>query len=292
MGGTVSLSVYRRPVVVAALNLYLDDSGTRHPDREVGRQPAHGHDWFAMGGILLRDEDEDVVRAKHASFCAEWAIDYPLHSTEIRASSKNFKWVNTLPPARRGQFMEGLGTLVTSEELTALACVIDRPGYNHRYTARYGRQRWLLCKTAFNVVVERAAKYARSRGCRLRVFVEKSDKETDEMLRSYYDHLRTHGHPFDGDAAAKYAPLTAGELAHTLYDFKTKAKSSPPMQLADLCLWPICMGGYTPTNRAYDALRRAGTLIDSKLEPGEVVERGIKYSCWELARTEKTEARS
>ena len=264
--------------VVDAMCLYLDDSGTRHPDY-AGTLPSHGHDWFGMGGVLLREADEDALRAKHATLCQKWSITYPLHSAEIRSRSKRFTWLGTLVADRFSEFM---ADLATSVELTAVACVIDRPGYNARYRDKYGRQRWSLCKTTFNIVVERAAKFARERGSPLRVFVEKSDKETDKRLRGYYDEMRATGHPFDSGNASKYSPLTAAEFAATLYDFKVKDKTSPPMQVADLCLWPMCIGGYDPTNTPYVALKAAGTLIDCKIPLEEIAARGIKYSCWEL----------
>lgn len=261
--------------------LYLDDSGTRHPDRN-GTLPAHGHDWFGIGGVLLREADEDAVRTKHAAFCQKWDIRHPLHSAEIRARSKNFTWLGSLTGEKHGEFMADIGALATSTELIAIACVVDRPGYNHRYVAKYGRLRWSLCKTAFTIVVERAAKFALEGGKRLRVYVERADKETDKRLRGYYDEMRATGHPFDPGNSSKYAPLTQEELTATLYDFKLKDKTSPPMQLADLCLWPVCIGGYDKDNVAYAALRTAGTLIDCKLQPEDAPLRGIKYSCWDL----------
>ena len=78
-------------------------------------------------------------------------------------------------------------------------------------------------------------------------------------------------------------PIKAAELADTLYEFRTKAKSSPLMQMADLYLWPICMGGYDPQNRPYARLIEDRKLIDCTLEPEQVPALGIKYSCWELA---------
>ena len=102
------------------------------------------------------------------------------------------------------------------------------------------------------------------------------------MIRGYYDALRAGGHPFDHANAAKYAPLTADEFRETLYEFRTKEKSSPLMQIADIVLWPICIGGYDRSNFAYNVLREAGTLIDSRLNDDEREERGIKYSCWDL----------
>lgn len=261
--------------------LYLDDSGTRHPDR-TGTLPAHGHDWFGIGGVMMREADEDAVRARHACFCQKWNITTPLHSAEIRARSKNFKWIGSLPDEKQKEFMGDLGALATSLELTAIACVVDRPGYNHRYVAKYGRERWSLCRTAFMIVVERAAKFSRERGAPLRVYVERADKETDKRLKGYYDEMRSSGHPFNPGTSSKYAPLTPDEFKATLYDFKTKDKTSPPMQLADLCLWPVCIGGYDPTNIPYVAMKSAGMLIDSKMPPDSIPFRGIKYSCWDL----------
>jgi hypothetical protein len=44
------------------VSFYMDDSGTRHPDHNPGRRAAHGYDWFALGGILVKGEDEAEVR--------------------------------------------------------------------------------------------------------------------------------------------------------------------------------------------------------------------------------------
>lgn len=274
------------------LNLYVDDSGTRHPDHDPGREPAHGHDWFGIGGVFLRESDEDAVRARHAEFCSKWGITYPLHSAEIRACSDNFCWLGECPKEDRNAFLGGLTSLLTSTELTAIACVIDRPGYNHRYREKYGRGRWSLCKTAFTVVVERALKHAQEHGQRLRVLVERADKRTDRMVEGYYDDLRANGHPFDPTNASKYTPLTKEDFAKGLYEFKTKQKSSPLMQLADLALWPICIGGYDPKNRSYVYMQNAGMLIDNKLAPELLSERGIKYYCWDLEAARKNQSPS
>lgn len=265
------------------MSLYIDDSGSRHPDRNPADVlPAHGHDWFGLGGVIVRDDEAQSVRDRHASLSSKWELKGPLHSAEIRGFSGHFTWLGQRAPDERSAFLQDLTELVTSPQLTAIACVVDRPGYNHRYRDKYGRKRWSLCKTAFTVVVERAAKYALRHGCRLRVLVERSDKRTDNRMRGYYDMLRRDGNPFDPGNASKYAPLTSEQLHDTLYEFRTKNKSSPLMQIADLCLWPMCMGGYEPKNRPYRALKDAGTLIDCKLDSAAVPVEGIKYSCWDL----------
>lgn len=274
------------------LNLYLDDSGTRHPDRKP-EERTHGHDWFGMCGVMVRDDEqnEDVVRKRHEDLVAKWKLvdsdgdPVPLHSHPIRNMTGEFRRLRSLEPAKLKEFYDDIGKLTTSPELTAIGCVIDRPGYNARYRERYARARWLLCKTAFTVVVERAVKHARRQGLKLRVLVERSDRETDAMLRGYYDDLRANGHPFDATSASKYTPLDAPDYASTLYEFRAKGKSSPLVQIADLVAWPMCIGGYDPNNLPFRVLQEAGVLIDSKLPPEEVEERGTKYSCWELVKS-------
>jgi hypothetical protein len=271
--------------VADVVNLYLDDSGTRNPDRNPAEAlPAHGHDWFGIGGVMIREADEEAFRAEHAALYTKWkpfGMEKPLHSAEIRSQHKGFRWMRQRSPEELAEFYEDIEKLATHPKLTAIACVIDRPGYNKRYLPKYGDHRWLLCKTAFSIVVERSVKYAQKLGCRLRVNVERSDKTVDALLLSYYNELRGKGQPFDEDTSAKYSPLAAQVLAETLYEFQTKNKTSPPMQIADVCLWPMCIGGYKPDNKPYVALRTAGSLVDCKLLPEEVPTCGIKYSCWD-----------
>ena len=74
--------------MVKTVNLYMDESGTRHPAKKQGREAAHKHDWFAFGGVLVRSEDEMKARDLHSAFCQNWKITYPLHSSEIRGKNK------------------------------------------------------------------------------------------------------------------------------------------------------------------------------------------------------------
>jgi len=87
--------------------------------------------------------------------------------------------------------------------------------------------------------------------------------------------------PFDKDTSRKYGPLTQAQFAATLYDFKTKHKTSPMAQLADLYLWPICMGGYHKGNRPYERLKEDGKLIECVLSADAIDALGSKYSCFE-----------
>ncbi len=161
------------------------------------------------------------------------------------------------------------------------ACVIDRPGYNARYEAVYRENRWQLCKTAFAIAVERAAKHSVVRGRRMRVYVEASGKTEDRMLKAYYETLKSDGPWFDQQRSSPYAPLGARDYAACLYEFRVKQKKSLLMTIADLYLWPMCIGGYDAANRSYAALKAAGKLIDCQLSAEQVLHRGIKYSCFD-----------
>ena len=127
-------------------------------------------------------------------------------------------------------------------------------------------------------------KYAIENNAKLRVYLERSDKKTDRQMKSYYDLLKSEGMPFASPTSAKYTPLTSAELSNALYEFRTKKKSSPIMQLADLYLWPIAMGGYNPNVRPYKRLVEDKKLIDCHILEEEIPYKGIKYSCWDLVK--------
>lgn len=266
--------------------LYLDNSGTRNPDRKIPKKLMY-RDWFTLGGYISKEEDEGSIRTAHASFCENWGITYPLHSYDIRAETENFTWLGALNEHEYRRFMRELSRMLLEVPVVGHACVVDRPGYTARYRERYGRQTWMLCKTAFSVVCERAAKYARVNGCRLRVHVEEGDKSADDKIREYYTALRTTGMPFATDSSAKYAPLTAEELTHTLYDLDFKAKTSPMVQIADLYAYPIARGGYDPDYYPYEQLKTRSKLLDTVIDQDAIAHLGIKYSCFEMAEKQK-----
>lgn len=272
------------------LNLYLDDSGTRHPDKKRGKKPAHGYDYFSIGGILIDEKDVSTFESNHSAFCNKWNIHFPLHSSKIRSKANNFSFLASLSEDKHLQFFEDLYQLMTTIPARGIACVIDRPGYIKRYEEIYGQHKWNLCKSAFAIVVERSAKIALKENKKLRVNIERCDKKTDTVMKNYFQSMRKDGMPFNGDNSSKYAPLDANFLTKVLYDFKTKYKSSPLTQLADLYLWPICMGGYHQDNKPYKRLLDDKKLIDCYLEEKDKEVLGIKYYCWELV-SKKDKAR-
>jgi len=258
----------------------MDDSGSRDPDRSRSTESGLV-DWFGLGGVIVRDEDVPLIDSRVTEFRSRWPHpDAPLHSWEIRNQQKGFAWLRDASATKREHFMGELTELICSLPIVVHATVVDCPGYNRRYLQEYGPRRWSLCRTAFKIAVERAAKFALAEGARLRVYVERSDKLTEGRLRGYYDSLRRDGLPFNPDTSAKYAPLQADGLAGTLLEFRIKTKDSLVMQLADLALWPVCKGKYRPDNAALIALTEAGKLLDARCTAANGLF-GIKYSCFD-----------
>ncbi|WP_292524673.1 hypothetical protein [Mesorhizobium sp.] len=139
-----------------------------------------------------------------------------------------------------------------------------------------------MCKTAYCILIERAAKYARSQDCKLRVFFERAGKAEDRDLVAYMRILKTQGMPFDGANSAGYGSLTAEEFKDIVRgEPRGRTKATPMLQIADLYLYPMAKGGYDPSYRPYRALMGHKRLIDAHLPPEELASRGIKYSCFD-----------
>jgi hypothetical protein len=269
--------------VALVLNFYMDDSGTRKPDRKPSIFDPSVRDAFALGGVLIKEEDEGSARTAYTEFCKRWGITYPLHSVKIRHHSDEFSWL--VPGTRQyRRFMVDLTRFLTRINVLGLACVIDRPGYDARYRSKYGRRQWHLCRTAFCIAVERAAKFARADGRKLRVLPERSCRDDERRIGRYFKELQAQGTPFDPGSSSGYRPLGADQFQETLHEIRFKRKTSPMAQVADLYLWPMVMAGYQDDYRAYAALRDAGRFIETHVTAESHAELATKYSCFELVR--------
>jgi len=198
-------------IVPRLVNFYMDDSGTRKPNRAPLKFDSNNPNFFALGGLLVNDEDEQEIRDSHEELCKRWSINYPLHSVDIRHCTKNFTWLKSDETIYR-RFMVDLNRFVTRSKILCLGCVIDRPGYDERYREKYGRNQWHLCQTAFYVAVERAAKWAIANGRKLKVMPEQSNKDDEKRLRAYYQSMKSSGCPFE-NASDRYRPLRTAESA-------------------------------------------------------------------------------
>jgi len=119
----------------AEIHLYIDDSGSRYPDRAPKEKRRDDEmDYFALGGVLINEEDGDEVFAEHKAFCDAYSIDYPLHSWAIRGGREDFGWLKK--PEAAFAFLTDLEKMLGSLPIVGIAAVIDRPGYVARYPSR------------------------------------------------------------------------------------------------------------------------------------------------------------
>ena len=269
----------RPPVFV----LHIDDTGSRRLDRlsaTANQYPT----WFALGGVLVATAQEQECKRLYGDFKAAWPdLTGPLHITDMRARRRDFAWLERLSDDDQKRFWHHYHEFLGSLPLVGHACVIHRPGYlNRGYGQRAGEAKWNLCRTAFNIVVERAAKYASSHGGRLRVEYEGSDRDTDQAIRGYFALLKNgNGLGFDKVSEAKYEPIDPGRLGGILIDLERKDKRSKLMQIADSFVYAMARGRYEPSLDIYKALRDSGRIVDDCLQPTDQAVMGVKYSCFD-----------
>ena len=139
-----------------------------------------------------------------------------------------------------------------------------------------------MCKTAYQILIERSAKFCDLEGRKLEVFFEECGKHEDRDIISYTRELKTTGSFFNEDNSGRYDPLIASEYKRiVLGEPRRKTKKVSMIQVADLFLYPMAKGGYDPGYRAYTSLLENNMLIDCFLTEEEVESKGIKYSCFE-----------
>lgn len=240
-------------------------------------------DYFALGGILVEEEAIGQVYDAHAAFASRWELTAPLHSTKIRGARNAFSWLSAERDAA-ARFFVDLDELILSSPTVALACVIDRPGYVARYAAKYPEP-WLLCQTAFAILIERAAKHAQRLDKRLVVYFEESGRKEDRALLAYMKALKATGMPFEGSANAGYESLPPeGFRAIVKGEPNRVTKKVPMIQLADLVLYALARGGYHPTYPPYRALHERRKILDALLKPEAIPSLGVKYSCFDTTK--------
>lgn len=264
-------------------HLYLDDSGSRMLNRLAVDADAYPQ-WFALAGLLVKAEDEDACKAEHDAFYGRWPrMSAPLHLTDMHGQVKGFRWLRSLSPADSTAFWTDFHGVITTLPVIGHGCVVHRPGYRDRgYGSRVGDAKWNLCRSAFNILVERAAKIAHSEGRRLRVKYEGADPASDQLFRVYWALLKDgRGLGFNAQNAAKYSPLSPEELAATLVDLERKDKRSKIMQFADTFALAIAKGRYQPTYPTYAALAGSNRLADDYVGPERAGTEGIKHYCFD-----------
>lgn len=237
-------------------------------------------DYFALGGILIHEEEIGGLIGTHRDFLKRWDIEVPLHSTKIRGRRGNFAWLGD-DEKKEAEFLADLEQTLLDLPVLGIACVIDRPGYAARYAKKYP-QPWLLCKTAFAILVERSVKHAQRCGARLEIYFEQAGKAEDRAIQRYAKLLETEGMPFDRDLSGGYQGLKPDEFKEIILGQPNRITKNVPMaQVADMLLYPIVKGGYDPTYGPYTKLVAKKRLIDAQLKEDELPKLGVKYSCFD-----------
>lgn len=262
------------------ITYYMDETGNRQPDKKPDTSRV-GRDWFGLGGFLIRKEDEDTAKALHRVMAEKWDIKVPFHFTDMQAEKKGFAWLGRLSQRERDDFWRDYKEFLSSVPALGTACIIDRPGYVARgYLEMYGKSKWLLCRSAFDITVERAVKYAVSVGAKLDIVFE-SDVSINATVKGYFANLKANGLAFDAGNSAKYQPLAADVFAATLGTIERKDKSSRLLQIADSYIYAIARQKYDRTFGVFRQLRDAGRIINFALADTDSIRAmGIKYYCF------------
>jgi hypothetical protein len=261
--------------------LYVDDSGSRFPDRKPSQDRDDNIDCFALGGILIEDKDRAALQAAHSALCGRWGIDYPLQSAAIRGRRRNFAWLGEDIEKER-KFLADLEGFLLALPVIGFAAVIDRPGYNRRYKEKYGDQRWWMCKTAYTILIERVCKHVDAQGGTLSIRFEETGRKEDRAIIGYARDMKRSGAPFDAATSRQYAALGPTDYKRLIEGEPRRiTKESPAIQVADLYLYPMLKAGYDPGYRPWRNLFAARRVIDALLPVHERPLLGIKYSCFD-----------
>lgn len=272
--------------------LYIDDSGSRFPDKKSDIVRRDGMDHFALGGILVEGKNRDFILEEYKNFIQAWDITYPLHSSEIRSMRDNFIWLES-SAKQREKFLQELEIFLLKLPVIGFAAVVHRPGYNSRYKEKYEGRQWWMCKTAYSILIERTTRYVQARGGKLKIRFEEAGKKEDRAIAEYTKMLKTEGMPFASDTSAKYHSLAHEDFRSVLFgQAERKKKENAYMQIADLYLYPIAKRKYEPTYNPWVKFFEYKKVIDSFLSSDDLPYLGIKYSCfddWENKKPGKSQ---
>jgi hypothetical protein len=257
---------------------YIDETGNRHPDKKADASRL-GRDWFGLGGVLIRGEDSEAARVAVDDFASNWKLRGPAHLTDMMAEKKAFSWLGRITQEERDRFWDDWRSVLIKSNVIGLACVVDRPGYVERGYLEKHKDKWLLCRSAFDIVVERAAKIARHEGRKLHVVFEQ-DPGINDTMTGYFRNLKENGLAFDAGTSEKYKPLSKEAFAETLGRIDHKPKAHNLLQLADSYVYAMARYGYEKKFPLYRHLRDRSRIADFALPEECLPHMGVKYYCF------------
>ncbi|MCK5493115.1 MAG: DUF3800 domain-containing protein [Candidatus Omnitrophica bacterium] len=265
---------------------YIDDSGSRYPDKQNFIDRNDGMDNFALGGVLIAEKDKKMIKEKYEDFCNKWDIDYALHSSDIRGMRNDFAWLEE-STKNKEKFLTELEEFLISLPVIGFASVIYRPGYNERYKEKYGDKRWWMCKTAYTILIERTTKYLKKTDSTMFVRFEEAGKKEDRAIFEYAKNMKNIGHPFSSETSEKYNTLDKDDYKKVILgEPKRKKKWNLFIQIADIYLYPMVKRRYDSEYRPWKVFYKQGKVIDAYLPENSLEIEGIKYSCFENFKIE------
>ena len=259
--------------------LYMDETGNRHPDKrsDASRQ---GRDWFGFGGILIRGEDNDAARDLLAEFAKKWRLRGPAHITDMLSEKKNFAWLGRLAQEDKDEFWADWKNVLCTANVIGLGCVVDRPGYVARGYLEKHDDKWLLCRSAFDITVERAAKIAILEGRKLHIVFEQ-DAGINSTITGYFDNLKANGLAFDESNSSRYRPFSVEDFSKTLGRVQHKPKAHPLLQFADSYIYAMSRYGYDKNFGLYRHMRDRKRIADFAVPQDHLPNLGVKYYCFD-----------
>lgn len=228
----------------------------------------------------MKSEEIDQCKLARQRFADEWRITAPLHMTDMLGEHKKFSWLGKLSDEKRDRFWSDYKAMLASIPVIGLACVIDRPGYVARGYLQVHKDPWLLCRSAFDISVERAAKFAIRDGRKLNVVFEE-DAGINRIITGYFKNLKANGLEFDGKTSGRYAPLSKEAFAATLGTVEHKPKANALLQIADTYLYAMARHPYDQKFNIYRRLRDSRKLANFVLTNEEIPYMGIKHYCFD-----------
>lgn len=264
------------------LIFYMDESGNRQPDKKADAT-RQGRDWFAFGGFLIDRNLQDQTKWARDEVARQLGVRCPFHMTDMLSENKGFSWLGRLTQKERDNFWRTYLEFLGDVPVVGMGCVIDRPGYGARgYVAHYQANRWLLCRSAFDIAIERAVKYAIRSGSKLAVVFE-SDPPTDPIVKGYFAKLKADGLEFDQGRSGKYTPLSADDFRSTLTTIEARPKSNRLLQIADSYIYAIARGKYDRRFALWRELCEKRRISNFALDGNadDIKAMGIKYYCFD-----------
>ena len=263
--------------MVGSYLLYVDETGTSLRSDSNSKYP-----FFGIGGILVKRSDLATIATLRTNLNNDWPKinNSPLHSYELRHRTGNFRWLEKEPPGEQARFFQQLSSMIGRVPAIATACIVEKEGYFYRYQKRYGKHLWDMRKSAFSIIVERAAKFVDRQNESMEVCFERSSKVFDEMIIECYKSLIQTGSPFQRNYSSAYNPGNAAFFARVLAGVRQKTKKSPAMQIADLCLFALAQKKIDVNYQPYLTLLENNMVIDQHIPEADIYEIGVKYYCF------------